>query len=402
MAAFVWAQSTVIVNQDRAPARSLTIGIAPLGSAKASLSRGMLAARMSKNPESPPGKVERQLANDGFAAAPLATSALPILIQSLAADGKSRQSERLIELSGELTRRNNLINAMLINNELKRQRPKRATQLLGRAMSVDFEARYMYVSRLAALTDRPGAMDVLVPMLGRNPVWSADYWVAVLAIPAALPRAAELRLRIAQKPWNLNRTFRTDFQLITDLASLNHPALAYRVARTLGMPATQNGELLTSPTFDREPRFVPFEWQLFQTGEIGATIDTKSRSLIVSSLPAASGIVARQIVYVPNIGQYRFQWKLSGLSAQRNAALKMRIMCVEPEKKQIPIEPLVLKNGSGNAKVRIADPACKWYAATLELDALGSSVGTDISIQKLSLRSDSEISESGGTSKVDF
>jgi hypothetical protein len=388
-ACVVWAQSTVIVNQRRAPAKAAMIGIPPQGWVKASLSRALQGARLVKDPKSLPRPLERRLAQEAFAAEPLATSALPVLVQSLAADGKQRQSQRLLTLAGGLTRRDNLVNAMLIDEESKRQRPERAVQLLARAMSVDYDARYFYVERMATATASPGAMDVLAPMLGQNPNWSPDYWVAVLRIPAVMPQAGRVRLRIAGAPWNLTEPTRTDFDLIAELASRKQPALAYDIARTLGMPVPRGGEVLAGSRFDREPRFPPFEWELLQTGDIGTTIEPKSHTLSISSLPAASGIAIRQLAFIPSAGYYRLRWKLSGLNSSPDAALKFRLTCMESGKTRTPVAPVALKDGAGSAVVAIANSTCNWYSVTLELDAAGSAIGTDIAIQQLSLRRDS-------------
>lgn len=350
----------------------------------------MLSARLSNDPTSEPEMLELRLAEEAFASEPLATSALPVLIQSLAASGKREQSERLLDLAGELTRRDNLINAMLIDEELKRGQPERAVRLLGRAMSVDYDARYFYVERMAAATASPGAMDVLAPMLGQNPKWSADYWVAVLRIPAVIPQAGMVRLRIAESPWNLNHATKTDLDLIAELASRKQPALAYDIARALGMRVQQDGEVLTGSDFDRVPRFTPFEWELLQTGDIGATIEPKERTLAISGLAAASGIAARQLALIPSAGTYRLRWKLTGLKAVPDAALKLRLTCVEPDVIRVPVAPVTLTEGAGSAAIRIPGSACRWYSATLELDAAGSSTGIDIVVRQLSLRRDGD------------
>ncbi len=382
----VWAQSTVIVNQRRAPARAALIGIPPQGWVKASLSHALQGRRLVNNPKSTPLTLERRLAQEAFASEPLATPALPVLVMSLAADGKQRQSEQLIGLAAGLTRRDNLINAMLIDEALKRGQSQRAMQLLGRAMSVDYGVRYLYLERMAAGTANAGAMDVLLPMLGRNPKWSVDYWNAVLRVPQALPQAGEIRRRMAGPPWNLRRPSKTDFELIAELAKRNQSALAHDLALRLGMPPAQAGEILVGSTFDREPRFVPFDWELFQTGEVGATIDTKAGTLSISGLPGASDIVARQLINVATPGVYRLRWRLSGLGSNPDAALKLRLACAEAGKISAPIAPVRLGEGMGSAVLKVSAPACNWYGVTLEFDAEDSSIGTDIVVEQLSLR----------------
>lgn len=384
----VWAQSSVIVNQLRAPDRAAMIGLPPQGWVKASQSHALQTARLTKNPKSSPGMVERRLAEEAFALEPLAKSAWPVLVKSLAVAGKQRESERFLELAGGLSRRDNLLNALLINRALEKGEPQNALRLLGRAMSVDQGARQLYLKRMAAATADAGAGDVLVPLLGRDPSWGAGYWAAVLEEPNALLQAGEIRLRIAGPPWEIKAPASTDFPLIANLANQKQPVLAHEIARALGMGPRPDGEILTGSTFERRPRFLPFEWELFQTGDIGAVIEPRTRTLTISSLPAASGVVARQMVRIPDAGSYRLHWKLTGLEATPDASLKLRLSCAEGDKDNVSIAPFRMAEGEGSAVIHIALSSCDWYIVTLELDAPDSTVGTDIAIQRLSLRHD--------------
>lgn len=384
----VWAQSSVIVNQLRAPDRAAMIGVAPQGWAKAALSSALLGARLTKNPNSRPGKLETRLAKEAFALEPLARPAWPVLVQSLAVTGKAGQSERLLELAGGLSRRENLVNSLAIDYALKSGNPQRALSLLGRAMSVDHRVQQLYLKRMAAGTANAGAEDVLVPLLGRNPSWSAGYWAAVLEEPDAIPQAGEIRRRIAGLPWQIKVPTAADFPLIANLANQGQQTLGYDVALALGMGARQDGEILTGSTFERQPRFIPFEWELLQTGDIGAVVEHKARMMSISSLPAASGVVARQLIRIPAAGSYRLRWQLAGLEATSGASLKLRLTCAETGKISAPILPFTMGEGEGSSVVDVAASDCNWHMATLELDAPGSTTGADIAIQRLSLRRD--------------
>lgn len=364
------------------------IGFPPQGWVKASLSNALQVARLTKNPQSPPGKAETRLAKEAFAMEPLARAAWPVLVQTLAATGKQKESERLLELAGGLSRRENLLNSLLIDQALKRGDPQSALALLGRAMSVDHSVRQLYLKRMAAGTASAGAKDVLVPLLGRNPNWSAGYWAAVLEEPKAIPQAGEIRLRIAGPPWRVKAPASEDFPLIANLASQNRQTLAYDIARALGMGGQQDGQILAGSTFERQPRFIPFEWELLQTGDIGAVIEHKARTMSISSLPAASGVVARQMARIPGAGFYRLHWKLKGLEATPGANLKLRLACAEAGKLNAPIVPFTMAEGEGSAIVRVPASTCNWHMVTLELDAPDSTVGADIAIRRLSLRRD--------------
>ena len=325
---------------------------------------------------------------------PLARAAWPVLVQSLATAGKQKESEQLLELAGGLSRRENLLNSLLIDQALKSGDPQRALSLLGRAMSVDHGVQQLYLKRMAAGTANAGAKDVLVPLLGRNPNWGAGYWAAVLEEPKAIPQAGEIRLSIAGPPWRMKTPASEDFPLIANLASQNQQTLAYDIARALGMGARQDGEILTGSTFERQPRFIPFEWELLQSGDIGAVIEPKGRMMSISSLPAASGVVARQVARIPGAGSYRLRWKLTGLEAAPGTNLKLRLACAEAGKISAPVVPFTMKEGEGSAVVHVAASNCNWYMITLELDAPDSTVGADIAIRRLSLRRDSAAANS--------
>ena len=170
----VGAQSFAIMSQERAPARALMLGLPFDGAAKAALANTMQAARVAKNPRSTPSKAEVALARQAFASEPLATSSLPILVQAASAAGKDAQARQLLQRAGQLTRRNNLLNAMLIDDATKLDDPSRAVVLLGRAMTVNYKVRDLYVGRMAAATVSPGALEALPPLLGENPDWSDE------------------------------------------------------------------------------------------------------------------------------------------------------------------------------------------------------------------------------------
>lgn len=394
-------QSFAIVNQRRAPARSVAFGMPFGGVAKASLGSALQAARIAKNPQSVPAKAEIQLAREGFASEPLAMPALAILIQSAEAEGRAAQARKLLVRAGELSRRDNLINAMLIDDAMKKNDPSRAVLLLGRAMTVNYKVRDIYVGRMAAATVRPGALEALPPLLGRNPDWAKEYWATIAGNSALMPNGAKVRLQIARTPWNLNKPNDTDFRLIKELANFD-PATAFGLSQALGSPNSSTGEILTSPNFDREPQFVPFDWELLQSGDIGADIEPKAGRLVLSSLPAASGVAARQMVRIAGSGRYRVQWKISGLSAGTDASLKFRLSCADRAKGVAPIAPAILAQGSGSAVVDIGTSACGWYWATLELDTSLSPAGVDVEVRQLSLRRETARAVASKTAQSQF
>ncbi|WP_058817437.1 hypothetical protein [Sphingopyxis sp. H050] len=379
------AQSYSIVNQRRAPERSLMLGLPFDGTAKGSLANLMQTARVAKDPRSMPTKREIALARQAFASEPLASSSLPILIEAAAATGKGGQARQLLQRAAQLTRRNNLLNAMLIDDATKLNDPSRAVVLLGRAMTVNYKVRDLYVGRMAAATVSPGALEALPPLLGQNPDWSKEYWTTVVGNRALIPNGAQVRLRIAGPPWNKKRPGEIDFQLIRELANLD-PAMAFRLSQALGAPRPAASEILANQDFRREPRFAPLDWELLQSGDIGADIEPAVGRLVLSSLPSASGVAARQLVHIAGPGRYRLQWKVAGLATGSDASLKFRLACADRSRPTAPIAPAMLTQGAGSAAIDVRNANCSWYWATLELDTSNSAAGVDVELRQLSLR----------------
>lgn len=381
----VGATSFAIANQTRKPAVAMAVGVPPQGLAQAGVARALYGPRLVKNPKARPGAPERRLAERAFAAEPLAANALPILVAGLAADGDRQKSEALLQLAGKVTRRDRLINAMLLDEELPKNRPDRVIKLFDRAMAVSTEVRSFYLERLAAAMLNPGAVQALAPLLGRAPDWGDEYWAAALRFSQAVPQVGELRLRIAQPPWNKRKSLDTDPLLVRRLVESNQYDIASNLARALGLKATP-GDSLVNPDFSQVPRFSPVDWELMQSGEIGVSIDVAKSSLLLSSLPSSSGVAVRQIAAL-SPGRYQLRWKLSGLKASPGAELRYRLSCTDPGisgGKSADSGRLV--EGAGSEMINLPASPCRWYWFEVELDATNVDSGVDIALDQLSLQ----------------
>ncbi|MDR7227784.1 hypothetical protein J2X44_002320 [Sphingopyxis sp. BE259] len=384
-AAAVGATSFAIANQTRKPAVAMAVGVPPQGLAQAGVARALYGARLVKNPKADPGAAARRLAERAFAAEPLAANALPILVAGLTADGDRQKSIALLQLAGQVTRRDRLINAMLIDEELPKNRPDRVIKLFDRAMAVSTEVRSFYLERLATATLNPAAIQALAPMLGRAPDWGNEYWAAALRFSQAVPQVGELRLRIAQSPWNQRKPLETDALLVTRLVESGQYDTASKLARALGLKTTAGDSLINSD-FLQVSRFSPVDWELTQSGEIGVTVDPAKSSLLLSSLPSSSGIAARQIAALTP-GRYQLDWKLTGLKASPGAELRYRLSCTDPGiSGGKSADSGQLGEGAGSEMINLPASPCRWYWFELELDAMNVDSGVDITLDRLSLR----------------
>ncbi|MBA4306965.1 MAG: hypothetical protein C0429_09550 [Sphingopyxis sp.] len=381
----VGVTSFAIANQTRKPAVAMAVGVPPQGLAKAGVARALYGSRLVKNPKARPGAPERRLAERAFAAEPLAANALPILIAGLAADGDQQRSQALLQLAGKVTRRDRLINAMLIDEELPKNRPDRVIKLFDRAMAVSTEVRSFYLERLATATLNPAAIQALAPMLGRAPDWADEYWAAALRFSQAVPQVGELRLRITRPPWNQRKPLETDALLVSRLVESSQYDIASDLARALGLKTTP-GDSLVNPDFSQVPRFSPVDWEMMQSGEIGVSIDPAKGSLLLSSLPSSSGVAVRQITALTP-GRYQLSWKLAGLKASPGAELRYRLSCTDPGiSGGKSADSGRLAEGVGSQTINLPASPCRWYWFEVELDATNVDSGVDITLDQLSFQ----------------
>ncbi len=392
------AGSFAIANSTRAPARALMIGAPPQGFAQASMARALFAARLSRDQAATPSKSERRLAASGPCCRTAGNRRFPVIIRGLLADGNAKRSEQLLQLASRLTRRDNLLNALLIDNEIKRNRPVEMIRLFGRAMAVNTEVRSFYMERMANATASPGAVAGLAPILGPGPDWEQAYWDAVLMRADLLPQAAKLRQRLAGPPWKRRTPNDTDRNIVTRLAIGRSPQLAYDLAHSLAMRAPVGGGLLLNGSFDQKPQFVPFDWELIQNGEVGSSIDRKKGVLALNGLPATNSIVARQLVELPDAGKYRLEWKMAGLSQSPGALLRLRLSCAEASGYGASVAAINMIDGASSQDFVVSASPCRWYWAAIELDTAQSDVGIDASFERIILRKGTD--GSGGAART--
>lgn len=385
LAILVALASFGIVNQTRAPSRSLALGLYPQGWAKAAFAQNQFAAQLARAPNAKPTAKMVRLAREAVAVEPLAIAALPVIARSLSGDQLNKKAQALQLTAAELSRRNVMMNSMLIEQHLRQGDEDAAIVALGRAVSISNDTRSIYMRQLAVATARPEAGRALAPLLGRNPEWAPSYWSEVLQASSAHVEGARLRAALAGPPWNQRLPTETDFSLILKLAEIREFDLANDLAFLLGRESSSS-DLLTNGAFSRNPRFAPFDWQLISTGEFGAFIEPKGRRLLISSLPNASGTVAQQLISLP-AGRYRLVSTLDGEFSGEASPLRFRLRCAQSGMGGASPAPVGLGAGTTTAELAVSRSPCRWYWASLEVDTQQRSSGIDLVVRKLSLAS---------------
>ena len=384
IAVVVGLMSFGIANQTRAPSRTLALGLYPQGWAKAAFAQDRYSSLQARDPAALPGRALSDLARDALAQEPLAVAAIPVVSAELGLGNQRAASAAILQLGARISRRNTALNNRLIALYLSRGDEAAAILALGRAVAISNDARSSYMRQLAAATTRPGAGEALAPLLGRKPQWASNYWNEVLQLGPAIEEGGKLRLALTEQPWNDRTATPTDLQLVEKLASFDKFDLGSALADRLGLNEPSGSEVLVNGTFNRQPRLAPFDWQLITTGEFGAVINPRDRTMLISSLPQAAGVAARQLVQAPD-GSYRFSWTLRGNVTAESTPLRFRLRCAQGS--SASAAPVAMRTGSGSALVTLPKPACRWYWAQLEIDTQQSSSGVDLILKSLRLES---------------
>jgi hypothetical protein len=238
---------------------------------------------------------------------------------------------------------------------------------------------------MADATAKRAAVAALTPVIGPAPSWSETYWQQVIQRPASLLNAAKLRVAVAQAPWRQTAISRSDRYLSIGLTNRGQFEAAHALYTGLGLARKSRSEtLLSNGDFEQQPQLPPFDWQLAVSGTLGASIDEKDKSLLVSAIGGARGFAARQLVSL-SPGNYRLSWSLSASMPIDPATLLARVTCAEPGAKSAKAQPISLVVGKHAVTFALPESACRWYWFSIDVALPDDSAGVDAYFRNISL-----------------
>jgi len=382
LAIWVGASSYVISNEVKAPAAAHAVGLVPTGTTSANYAMMTYGVRALKNPKAAPNKGEVDLARAAYRVEPLSSTALALIIPAMS-EGRTRLA--LLARSGELSRRNSLLNEEQIRIAALRGDDRAFFRWLSRSVLTNNDLGAAYVGAMAEATAKDGAVAALAPVIGPAPSWSESYWRQVIQRPASLMNAAKLRAAVAQPPWRQTAVSRWDRYLSMGLANRGDFDAAQALYKGLGLAREgRSANLVSDGGFGRQPRLPPFDWQLAVSGTLGASIDEKDKSLLVSAIGGARGFAARQLVSL-SPGNYGLGWSLSASMPIAPSTLLARINCAEPGVKAAPIQPVPFAAGNNSVLISVPESACRWYWLSIDVVLPDDSAGIDVYFRNISL-----------------
>lgn len=380
LAGFVGLWTFAVGQEVRAPKPIPAFGYALSGSAAANAAYASFAAREEKKAGTEVTSTERALAERAYRREPMSVAALALLAKSRNGAGESRA---LLDLAGQLSRRNFLTSSELIKSSAQQDEPRLFFTWLSRVMLTNDTARKGYSLAMADATARNDAVAALVPVLSTRPGWSEDYWESVVTRPNSLVNAAKLRMELARQPWRQVEMSKADSKMIVELVKNRHFDTAEQLAGTLGL-RTKRGELVRNGDFASSPSFSPFDWELVTLGNLGASINDDDKYLSISAIGGAKGLAAQQLLRLAP-GEYRLNWSLSGDLPADGMPLSIRIACAEAGIQAMTPLSIPLEIGKKGRDITISGAACRWYWLSIFTDVADDAPGLDAAIDNLSI-----------------
>ncbi|SBV32765.1 exported protein of unknown function [uncultured Sphingopyxis sp.] len=394
----VW--SYAVANAKRAPSRALVVAAPMSGTAKASVAYNSFAARSAKNAKADVSREETELANAAYRSEPLSAPALGILAVSMTNAEQAQKRQALLDLAGKINRRNMLVNNELIKAAALRGDDRTFFTWLSRVMLTGNEAKTTYGAAMADATAREGTVAALAPIIGPRPKWTDYYWSLVVRRPASLINAARLRLAVAGAPWRQTDIAATDKRLLQELVRYGHLDAGYELASGLGLRDKNakgaGANLLRNGNFGSVPDLAPFDWQLSSIGSLGASIDSRGKTLLISAIGGARAPAAQQLLRL-SPGKYVVDWELSANGELSRETLFARISCAEGGAKY-GAPRIDLADPSHPKTVTVSGAGCNWYWFAIDVEIPDSAAGVDVHLKQISLKpAPSDRGVSGGS-----
>ena len=306
----------------------------------------------------------------------------PATAEAVAVMALSQQIDRkraLMKQAYDLSRRQKLATAWMIADSGQQADANSILKYYDTILRTSSASNIVITVMVDALKDKE-LIKPFAAMLSTKPPWESLFWATVAGTPEAIGNAAQLR-RVLYKPGESEDGYQ-DAELIKILTDYSQFDKAEGLYVLLSQPRTSTA-LIRNSEFRAEPKYPPMDWQLFSSGEYGATI--ADGKLIISAIPAAGGLFARQLVKLPN-GMLSLQIKFAQKAPEKNS-LFLEISCGEnipnnPSAIKLPLDKKFVSRMINNQASQ-----CMFYWIDISGRAPENGDGLDVLMESVSIQS---------------
>jgi len=366
------------ITKARAP--ELAVLLLPLnGFASENLASAALKTMIVVNQGQFPESITPDLANlakQAFLAEPITPDALAVLAFGSDESAKSKLMNQALLLS----RRQQLVSGWMIADSAARKDIPAVLNHYDTMLRSGSASSSAIIPLMARALENEDFVEPFAELLSQNPRWAVQFWTAVVGTPEALENAARLR-GLLYSPEEVDQSS-TDAILISSLVR-NKQFVAARELYQILNDRAQSGPGSENGSFEHEPRYPPFDWMLFSTGQYSAII--ADGSLRLSATPNSGGLFARQLVLIParTIG---IEAKSPGIPD--NAKVDISLTCAEAvDRPPRPIS-IPLRSKSTSQKISNVQSGCSFYWLDINARAAEGVSGFDIIFDSVSLQLD--------------
>jgi hypothetical protein len=289
-----------------------------------------LSQRVIKDNQRQPVQVARSLALAREATLREPGSGKPVALLAALADleGDKLRARELFGLSEQLSRRDLLAQAWLIEDAVQRGRIDEAVTHYNRALAVSWDIRPQLLPILTQAANDPEIRRSLIPVLAKRPDWWTDY-MAVLVASSSSADALEISARAVRFDVNAPEELGMAEAVLRKLVVLKAYPQLLRLIAGLDKQGTRE-RLLRGGDFEAPEGIPPFAWWFRDSDGVRVYRDTvPGGSLgmwIEADAGAAPGGSAQQLIGL-GPGRAVLSGVVGNVAAERNSAPRINIVC---------------------------------------------------------------------------
>lgn len=360
-------------------ATEVALSLRPLnGFAAETAAANGVKSQITKNGGEFPSSLSSQtssLAVRAFKAEPISPEAVAVLALTKPDSKKSV----LMSSAFAMSRRQDWVTGWMIVDSGKRSDLYEMLSYYDTMLRASGSARLAIVPVLANALADDDFVDPFAELLSKDPPWANLLWRKIVATPQALNNGALLRKRLHKS--NISEDVYRDKDLINALVKMEEFESASKLYDLLSDGPDQP-PLVKDSEFSSQPGYPPFDWQLYSTGEYGASLTTGN--LHLSAISGSGGLFARQLIRLPR-ALLQIQIRVAE-EPPPSADLYVELACAEDRTQkqndvrirvnEKSIEQLIDSNNSG----------CDFYWLDITGRASENVEGFDVDVKSVSLR----------------
>lgn len=353
------------------------------GNAAALLARISERSDQLANPQGniAPSAVTLALASKAYLAEPRSFDAINTLARGSRKDA-SRDTMAILEVAHGLTRRSTGLQMELLAEVGKRNDEQAGFAIIDELLRRNTEAHGVLLGTLASAAAREELLPSFRRLLKSRPPWADQFWRQLAQSAPGLANAAQMRMQYARDGGIVDPE--VDRMLVEGLAGQglfdDAAMLARQVWPEKGLLSPQSAAVRNSG-FAAAPDILPFDWRLTNTGDYGASIDPRGKTMMISAIAGARGPVVEQIVRLRGSEMTLIVTPGDGVPAKQLEPLSISLDCVAPAASSRTL----FSGGVGDQAIAIQTGACTWARLRIDLAVPSTSDGMELSFDSIKL-----------------